>query len=253
MWYKLKRIMMRPNGVEKQVRPKWWWKPWANTVLYLPLDWDVVDYSSAWRTFTVYWPSASVGTPVFDTLANWKKVADFTASNDANSNRFAFTSDVTGIPTSWDLTLSYWMNQTWITNGYQNIVAMRDYAGGTYYWSWMTWTGLSSDNRLFWHGQSSYYTSFQPTAWTWYNIVCVVDNGTCYVYKDRVQIYTSSYTYGQNVSQKLCLCGYYYPNNPSYRSETYNGKLSEVIIENVARTAQEVTDYYDQTKANYWL
>ena len=27
----------------------------------------------------------------------------------------------------------------------------------------------------------------------------------------------------------------------------------EIIVEDKARTAQEVSDYYNQTKANYWL
>ena len=37
MWYKLKRIMMRPNGVEKQVRPSGW-QPWANTLCYYNIN-----------------------------------------------------------------------------------------------------------------------------------------------------------------------------------------------------------------------
>jgi hypothetical protein len=38
MWYKLKRIMIRPNGVEKQIRPKWEWQPWVDTVLYYDFE-----------------------------------------------------------------------------------------------------------------------------------------------------------------------------------------------------------------------
>ena len=41
--YKLKRIMMRPNGVEKQVRPK---KTW--TYSYDFTTWSVADFSSQW-------------------------------------------------------------------------------------------------------------------------------------------------------------------------------------------------------------
>jgi hypothetical protein len=45
MWYKLKRIMIHDNGIEKQVRPKTR-NPWANTIAYYPLNWDINDHSS---------------------------------------------------------------------------------------------------------------------------------------------------------------------------------------------------------------
>ena len=51
MWYKVNRIMMRPNGVEKQVRPKTR-NPWANTVGYYPLNTDFDDYSWNSRNLT---------------------------------------------------------------------------------------------------------------------------------------------------------------------------------------------------------
>jgi hypothetical protein len=34
---------------------------------------------------------------------------------------------------------------------------------------------------------------------------------------------------------------------------TRQGKMSELILESKDRTAQEISDYYNQTKGNYWL
>ena len=51
MWYKLKRIMMRPNGVEKQVRPSGW--QFGNAILYCPYTSGVDDYSDNHRVVTV--------------------------------------------------------------------------------------------------------------------------------------------------------------------------------------------------------
>lgn len=49
MWYKVNRIRV---GTQ-QVRPSYEWQPWSNTLLYLPLESDVVDKSwKSWRTFT---------------------------------------------------------------------------------------------------------------------------------------------------------------------------------------------------------
>ena len=46
---------MRPNGVEKQVRPKPWlpkYTPTVNTLLYLPFTEDMADHSGNNRVVT---------------------------------------------------------------------------------------------------------------------------------------------------------------------------------------------------------
>lgn len=228
------------------VTDQWWWQPWINTVLYMPLDWDVVDYSSYNRSFTVYWNSASVWTPVFDTLANWKKVANFIATSSNNSNWFAFTDNVTDIPSSWNMTVSLWMNRSSNWSRYMGIVDYRD----NYRYTWMTW--IHQNNRFLFHGSSQEISTFIPTVWMWYNMICTVDNGTCYIYKDGVQIYSDSYTYN-SPSQKVCLWCYYSSWATNYRDEAFDWKLWDVIVENKARTAQEIADYYDQTKSLYGI
>ena len=54
MWYKLKRILIYPDGVtEKQVYPyKYPYKPTSNTLLYMPLDWDLYKSGTATSTVT---------------------------------------------------------------------------------------------------------------------------------------------------------------------------------------------------------
>lgn len=233
-----------------------WWKPWANTVLYLPLDWDVVDYSSAGRTFTVLGSWTSAWTPVFTTVQWTKKCASFTATNINTSDWFAYTTDVTWIPTSWNMTISFWMNW-WGTvptegapgsNYYQEMVSYRTDTG-------YTWMCMMKENTnvIMFHGSAQENSTFTPTVWTWYNITYTVDSWTCYIYKDWVQIYTDSYIYW-SWANKLCLW-WWYNNNPSknYREEAYKWKLADVIIENVAWTSQEISDYYNLTKWNYGL
>lgn len=223
------------------------WQPTANTVVYIPLDWDVVDYSTYNRSFTVYGSTASVGSPVFDTLTNWKKVANFIATDSFSSNWFAFTDNVTDIPKSWNMTLSFWVNVSSLGWRYAAMVDFRENSNYT----WMTWLH-DRNNRFLFHGVSQENTTFVPTVWTWYNMVCTVDNGTCYIYKDWTQIYSDSYSYG-NPSLKLCLWCFYNSARTNYREETISAKLSEVIVENVAWTAQEISDYFDLTKSLYGI
>lgn len=232
---------------DTQVRPTWWGgrQPWANTKLYLPLDWDVIDYSSYSRTFTVYWATASVWTPVFDTLSSGKQVADFIATNHYNSNWFMFINNPTNIPNSWNMTLSFWICSGGSTSTYQEIVS---YRGNNFYRMSM----LGDDLHYLFHGSAQENTSFILTVWTWYHIVNVVENWVCTIYCNSNQIYSDSYSYWSG-SDKLCIGAIYDPNWTNLRSEAYNWKLSEVIIEDKARTAIEISNYYDQTKWDYWI
>ena len=236
---------------QDKIRPSWW-QPWANTVLYLPLDWDVVDYSTAGRTFTVYWATASAWTPVFATLPNGKKVADITAMDHNVSDRFAFTTDLTWIPTSWNMTVSLWMNQTWFTYimgnpYYQDMISYRNEDGYT----WMCSTNENNDAIMF-HGSAQEVSTYIPSLSTWYNVVYTVDSWTCYIYVNWTQVYSDSYTYG-SWATALCIWGWHDILQSSWRSQVFYWKLSEIIVENVAWTAQEVVDYFDLTKWYYWI
>lgn len=222
------------------------WHPWANTVLYLPLDWDVVDYSTYNRTFTVLGSTSAVWSPVFDTIASGKEVGDFIKTWPNDSNWFAYTTSIADIPTSWNMTLSAWINCGTSSNYYEEIIAFR--WNGGYRWMLMK----SDADKLLFHWTAQEVTTLTPTVWTWYNIVVVIDSWTCYIYSNWTQIYSDSYSYWSG-AEALCLGAYYNSYQSAYREETYNGKLSEVIIENVAWTQQEISDYFDQTKANYWI
>jgi hypothetical protein len=39
----------------------------------------------------------------------------------------------------------------------------------------------------------------------------------------------------------------------SGNTEYFDGNMSNLIWESATWTAQEISDYFDQTKANYWL
>ena len=85
MGYKLKRITIRPNGVEKQVRPTTspWWQPWANTIAYWELNWNGEDTKNDyWVTTYTTTDYDSVGyywawLPTYTIWRKWKQCASF--------------------------------------------------------------------------------------------------------------------------------------------------------------------------------
>ena len=249
MWYKIQKIYVGTN----QVRPSGGgsFTPTANTIAYLPLNWDVVDYSSYNRSFTVLGSTSAEWTPVFETLSSWIKVANFIATNNVNSNWFAYTTNVTDMPSSWNMTVSCRMNWSWTTDYYQDLITFR-----TMSWSTDRYTRMvnisQSDNRFLFHGSSQEKSSQSPTVWTWYNYLCTVSGSNCYIYINGSQIYSSAYSYWSRATS-FNIWGFLRSGYTNSRYEVYNWKLSEVIVENVARTAQEVADYYNSTKSKYWL
>jgi len=77
----------------------------------------------------------------------------------------------------------------------------------------------------------------------------VNDNNTSSLYVDGVSIARQqTNSYNMNIQ-------YFWFNRPWYASSPTGRDIyySEIIIESSKRTAQEITDYYNSTKSNYWL
>jgi hypothetical protein len=223
MWYKLKRIMMRPNGVEKQVRPSgWgWWQPWANTIAYYPFRSDILDHS--WNNNDFTW---------------WV----YTFSN----NTIAITSDitwpiVTPESTTWDRTINIWVSRN---NVGVYIFRMTN--------SWSEWHLVAVDGENWNRPWVSFKTSrwyrnrpsasALPTMWdiilvTWTKTGTTMSLYINWVLGSTTTLNTATWRSSYEVvGQELTSWTYW-----------------EAIIENKIRTAQEISDYYDLTKSNYWL
>jgi hypothetical protein len=94
----------------------------------------------------------------------------------------------------------------------------------------------------YWNG-SLYYGTAMPTN-TWTNAIFTNDSWTQKLYINWQEVWTSSQTLDTQNSLNIWW---------RYASYYFDWKISEFIIENQARTAQEVADYYNQTKSNYGL
>lgn len=114
MWYKLKRIMMRPNGVEKQVRPKRLPSAYQE-VEYIESSWTQrietgVTVNSENRIFKIkYWPLSS-----WDTLFGTLQFSNTEAAIHTRYSRLSNLIVWDCYKWNWYGRVSYSSSQSWI-------------------------------------------------------------------------------------------------------------------------------------------
>lgn len=216
---------MRVNGVEKQVRPSGW-KPWANTIAYYPLTstTTVNDMSGNNRNLTNGWVSFWV--------YQWVDCAYM------SSDVFLYNNSNYWL--SWNFTANIWSFFT---------VSWSEYRQPRFLWnnSWNIWIWYYESYKI-WYNPKATETNTTPPSW-WALLTVSYDgvNSKLYVNWNNVDTTAKSwYTYawwplwiGRYVTWEAA-------NNRRWW-------LSEFILENKARTDQEVADYYNQTKWDYWI
>lgn len=214
------------------------WLPWENTILYFPLKSDVKDYSGNNRN-----PSTTTGTVSFPD----NEYASFT---DYYCNMSSGYSDWT---TNNSFTISYWVKDLTGT--------ARPFVMGQDVWTWTSnshrWLqAIISNNQVTaycitnWSQQNS--SAYSITSWNRHHIaVTITPWSQMKLYIDwslkesvsvssgmRIGVYSGIWlhrTYDISTSPKL------------------NGKVSEIINEKTARTADEISNYYNSTKSYYWI
>jgi hypothetical protein len=222
------------NNEEKQVRPTGW-KPWANTVLYLPLKENIQEksWNSIWDTYIL---SAS-GTITFDSSVANIPVAYFNWSSWIQTSPSYTTAYSTN-------TLSCWVRY----NSYSNMPAiLRRWSVNLYVQNtWITYEIFSS----WWHAYAYQNSSYLSTN-TRQLLTLTSDGNKSYCYLNWVQIWTINYapTQSDGGRNRPCIWNNVWDSN----NRKLTWYISNVIWESKCWTADEVLAYYNQTKANYWL
>lgn len=235
MWYKLKRIMMRPNGVEKQVYPKTR-NPWANTIAYYPLTSSTTvndmsgnskNLTNYWATFWTYqWVDCAA---IYDRTKyiSWDISTSVTGANPRTYNFWVYNSRAT----------AYWEEKYFFNgveyNTNQMVLFFID--------SW-------NDTVSQWGSWASFWTALRQQ---WINLCLVYDGSKFTLYRNWTQEW-NSWTYTINTQGTTLRL--WWP-RVSWDSwwDKFEWYMSRFIFEDKARTAQEVADYYNLTKSNYWL
>ena len=205
--------------------PGGWWTPWANTFMYLPMTSDFDD--ATWNN-----TMSNSGATIVD--LSWVKCWYF------NWHRLTCSESPV-----WDTnyTISVWVN---ITNSNWNNWIIWSNHSADYSWDQLIVNYNSSEFEYRWYRHYDEWkvkTSTMPTANTWQHI--------CY---SNWKIYLNWNDVTDTVWSWTMLAWYSYTiwqqNN---WSNSYIWYMSELIVESVEWTEQEISDYFDQTKSLYGI
>lgn len=228
MGYKLQKIYIGQN----QVRPSGWgWQPWADTILYLPFETDLLDHSQTWLALTNSWNvRIDNGAAYFDG-SSYLYSKSFTQINQTN------------------FTASVWFKNTSTANTERVCLhQFRYYSGYRGYCMWITWTDLNAQNTYL----KTNWSSTTVTANERHNLILVRDsaNQTSQFYFDGQAITMQNENNYPELYWWLGIWWWMWYNSTMWEYK-WIGYMSNVIYENKAWTAQEVANYYNQTKGDY--
>ena len=205
-------------------------EPWADTVAYYPFKTNRNDYSGNGYNVT-----NTYSTTIAD--FNWVSCLNFNGS----------------MCQVWTIdTLTSYSNYTIIARFY----CINSTATCIFFKEWGSWGGSgfstwdASWNQIRWGNTTNTYSQISsPISWTW--VLCGVTalNWVWSFYINWVQtIYKSSWVIAPNHNTTPLSIG-----GTEAGTASSSGYLSELIIEKKWWTDQEVLNYYNKTKANYWL
>ena len=213
----------------------WGWTPWANTLAYYPLESDVLDYSWNWNN--------AIGAP--DSFADW--VANYS---------WASTSLPTSLAQSIPLTCLIWINDGWIGVWDHNINVMwqHTFSGYGLCLSYNQYDRNNSAYSVGWHTSSNggnfmwvWTTYSNPLDW-WHLMWLTRDWTTLKLYIDWEFIWQDS-----DSSSATSNDAFYLWYDHGYDWGAWYWKVSKLIFEDKTWTAQEVADYFNQTKSLYGI
>ena len=209
---------------------KSWWQPWANTIAYYPLNstntvndlsWNSNTLTNQWATFWTYWGVDCVNT--------------------------------TGKSLYWLVTnLPIWNSM--------RTISVRANAQASSSWMAIYWYGSNTThNRCV-----CYRTTID--GWIIYFSHQIDDIATSIV-MDTNKRYLFTYTYDGTTAKWYVNWSLAWSVNVVLETtssdlviswwgawhETFTGYISNFIIEDKARTAEEISDYLNRTKSLYWI
>ena len=206
--------------------------PWANTLAYYPLD----------STNTVNDMKGS-GT-AFNLTNNWSVTFWTTAWVDCATFSWSNYLEYSSYSPSWmsEFTISCW---TRVTNASSRWV----------FFIWKSNTSLECMAIIYNNEWSPNWLCAPYNIWAWWqsasrdvwtHLVCVYSSGTYNLYVNGVA--WNSYSWTVELDSWVIRVWYGATNE-----NKHYWQISEVIIENKAWTGQEISDYFDLTKADYWI
>lgn len=217
------------NSVYKSFQ--WWWQPWANILAYYPLTADANDHKAdLWYSDTAY----------NLTLVNWSP-SYWQHWVTSSSNYLLRTNS---IPTQTTYSAMCWCNRITSNSGTHWPFAITEKLMAMAYWN-------SSNSKIWsysWWGDGYIQTWVAMSNNTWYHLAYSTDGSTLTIYINWQAYWPYNYRLG-NTYNGLVVWGTYYQSN----EQSFLGTVWEVYIWNRIVTSEEISEYYDQTKWDYWI
>lgn len=211
----------------------WWWQPWVNTIAYYEFDWNLDD--SSWNNRNL---SIETGVFTYGTESWWAKYVYMP--------RNSYTNNYASMPyNSTSYNISFWAKRIWsIANTWWTVL---DFHTNDNYFPRIV---LQNSSIIFVVSEATPYPSgFNTAQWHYYCLSISNNSATCYI--DGAYYWTGALnSYNNNLAYFRINTAWF---ADDYWTQSWDGNLSELIIESVPRTAQEIQAYYNQTKANYWI
>lgn len=218
---------------DKQVRPHAKWEPWANTIAYYPLEIDTNDYSGNNRNLTNSWVS-------FVNNIWWATIPIWYWDGWDRAYR------------TWDYQLSAWYTISLWQKSTRNVMSfIFDMRNNIEYWQWMNfiteWWYFKTRQQKSYNTEEEFNRGWDSNRNHW---VLTWTGSVWTVYFNWTQVKQASIANSINTTNWTVLSLW---TRYSWATSPFTWYISKMIIENKARTAQEVADYYNKTKSNYWL
>lgn len=212
--------------------------PNANTLLYLPFNWDLSN--SQWKSITWTWIS-------YESTGINKSVN--------------LTSTSGSITWPWNLMSSVWTGDYAVslrvkpTNWGNPLVFGNWYEGWTYPWVWLYfifWTAFSVTNKVLasFEGSNKIASTMDATTlvWSWHNIVVTRRSWINYLYIDNVLQWQISWWTSLANSNYLIILNRW----GTWQSWTNTWALmDELVVEKAWWSVNDISNYYNLTKSNF--
>lgn len=219
--------------------------PWTNTVAYYPFTSTSTNIDQSWNGHTL----TTFTWITFETIASWLSVARFSWSSSWNSCKVQ----------SWDFTmnnrwtLSIWANPEHNGWGYPDkyilFRASKNPNVEPTIWMHTARSGVyTARNRWNWVWVEYYSTVLPIVDWNWHHFLVTASWTSLSLYIDWIFVWDNTTTVPSMTDTGRIFIG---SNDDNYY--WYKWLLSEAIFEDRVRAIQEVVDYYNNSKSNYWL
>lgn len=226
--------------------PTPWRQPWANTLVYYNIDDNdttTTIYDKSWNNYDATW--SSTGSYVVDSNAgrvayfNWQYADTWAVIDFGNNFTFNVWINQTVAPSSRDYQTIFW---EWASSSTLPSVWMDFRDGSTKLFGFADWTG----NLIILN------VSTTADLNTWMLLSMVLDSWTLTIYKNWVSLgnlaNVPNPTYNISWWATFALSRW-----RNWDLNVFNWYIKEFIGEDKARTSQEIQDYFDQTKWDYWI